>query len=124
MLRKVSERRVDLFQPRSPVYFDDDESMRAVLKRLNAQLHIAGISKYLGWSVSWDLNADEPFPTGYRLICWAMRGRSEMYWVDLIAMERSADRPVVVRLSSVKCESWEDAVELSTLTAQLLDITD
>jgi hypothetical protein len=113
----------------------DGRTIKDVLTELNQVLADIGVrSERWLWSEKSTLTVanstiypNEPvgfvqWPLG-RIICYPMRGRNEAFWVDLLCNPRSGDDPVQC-ISSVKCWSWQEAVELTALTAQLLDITD
>lgn len=114
---------VDLYVPRDAVE-TEGRTVNDVLADLNHRLHDAGQkSGKFTWLGCSDVTygGSEKWPS-CRIICSAARGRNEAYYVDLIAWD-SAGPGKPKMISAVKCWSWQEAVTLSALTVQLLDIT-
>jgi hypothetical protein len=123
------------------------KTTRQVIEELNKRLKEEGCyeTRTFGWNELRKENTDryyaysnDPWPGAFctpplnraaRMACYPMRGGSEGYWVDIIALyppdpnEHHAPRTAVT-VACHKCHSWQEAYEIATLTAQLLDFTD
>lgn len=118
-----------------------DKTVRQVLQELNKRLHEEGVFEHSPFCWGGDRNqvpmtgnlfGDDPWPdfeTYFkgrpRIICYPMRGGSEAYWVDLIAIYHAEEQKnPVLKISCHKAWSWQEAYEIAVLTQQLLDVTD
>lgn len=121
---------VDLWAKRTSIEWDEGATCEDVLGKLSHALADAGIAEqWCASELTGKLKPTDPWPSG-RIICYPMRGGSEAYWVDLLYWKRNIAPPLpnadgtIFVIGCIKAWSWQEAVELAALTAQILDISD